>query len=93
MTIIPTRRNTVYAYDPLPEDTRADVTLVGKDMNGKPVRHLLLTQTIDKYQDAIRWAVEMADFMEGPIEIVTMTEAEFELRRERKLYAGMGILR
>lgn len=91
MTIIPTRRNTVYAYDPLPEDTHFDVRLMGKDMDGEPVRHMLPTQTIDKYQATVRWAVEMADFMERPIEIVTLSEADLERRRKRKMYAGMGI--
>lgn len=80
MSVIHTKRNFVCAYEPLPEDRYADIVLVGEDMDGKPKRHRLLTQPIDQYQEAVNWALGMANVMASPIEVMPITAEEYERR-------------
>jgi hypothetical protein len=77
MPIIKTKRNFVAAHDPLPEDCFVHVFLRGSEK-----RHLLSTDTIDHYREAVNWAVGIADAMDQPIEIVPVTGEEY-LRRNR----------
>ncbi|WP_426031070.1 winged helix domain-containing protein [Cypionkella sp. TWP1-2-1b2] len=76
-TVIRTKRNHVYAYDPQPEDAFVYTWLMGSEK-----RHLLTTRTIDQYQAAVDWAVGMADQMANPIEVVTVSGVEY-LKRNR----------
>lgn len=72
MAIITTKRNTVYAYEPLPDDGFVQTYL------GRPTeRHLLGTEGIDAYAATVQWAVGIADQMERPITIVPISAAEF----------------
>jgi len=80
MSVIKTRRNFVCAYEPIAEDYFVETWL-----RGEPNRYRLLTQTIDRYDEAVAWAVGVADEMECPIEVVPITALEFidRLRRQR----------
>ncbi len=80
MTIIKTKQNYVYAYDPMPEDVFVHTWLMGSEK-----RHLLSTQTIDRYQDAVAWAVGMADQMAHPIELVPVDGVEYLMRNREAL--------
>jgi len=80
MSVIHGNRNFVCAYEPLPDDRYVDTVLIGMDMNGQPKRNRLLTQPIEKYQEAVDWADNMADVMAAPIEVVPMTAEEYERR-------------
>jgi hypothetical protein len=71
MSVIKTKRNFVCAYEPLPEDQYVETWLIGSEE-----RHLLLTQPIDCYQEAVDWAVGMADKMALYIDVVPITDAE-----------------
>lgn len=72
MAIITTKRNTVYAYEPLPDDSFVQIYL------GRPTgRHLLGTRGIGAYQSAVKWAVGIADQMAQPITIMPISAAEF----------------
>jgi hypothetical protein len=75
MSIIKTKRNFVCAYEPTEQDSFVEVWLTGDQ------RRLMLTQTIDHYQEAVDWAVSMADQMALPLEVVTVTASEY-LRRQ-----------
>lgn len=63
MAIIRTKRNWVYAYEPLPRD-RWVVTMIGNKR--------LPMQPIDHYHHAVAWAVSMADQFEHHLNIVPM---------------------
>jgi hypothetical protein len=82
MSVIRTKQNFVYAYDPQPEDAFVYTWLMGSEK-----RHLLTTRTIDQYQAAVDWAVGMADQMAHPIEVVTVSGAEY-LKRNRDALEG-----
>lgn len=74
MAIIKTERNVVYAYDPEPGDAFVEVTWHGPpEPDGK---HLVpfggRPQPIEQYQQAVDWAVSMADAMAYPLHVVTM---------------------
>lgn len=87
MPVIHGNRNFVSAYEPLPEDRFVDTVLIGMDIDGQPKRNRLLTQPIEKYQEAVDWAVSMADVMAAPIEVVPMTAEEYERRCHLELLA------
>ena len=82
MTVIRTQRNHVCACDPMPEDAFVHTWVMGSDK-----RHLLTTQTIDRYQAAVDWAAGMADQMAHALEVVTVDGAEY-LRRNRDALEG-----
>jgi hypothetical protein len=68
MSIIKTERNTVYALEPLPEDSFVQTYL------GTPEgRELLTTCHVDDYSRAVADAVRMADRMEYPVTLVPIT--------------------
>jgi hypothetical protein len=80
MAVIKTGRNFVCAYEPLPEDRFVETWL-----NGSEERHLLLTETIDHYDAAVKWAVGMADQMASPMEVIPITEPEHLLRNRARV--------
>ena len=87
MTVIRTKQNYVCAYDPMPEDVFVHTFLMGSEQ-----RHLLSTRTIDHYQDAVDWAVGMADQMAWPIEVVTVDGVEYLKRNRDALEAHLASL-
>lgn len=87
MSVIKTERNFVLAYEPLPEDSFVHTFVIGSEE-----RHLLLTQTIDKYQEAVDFAVSMADQMEMYIEVVPVTGAEYIQRNRERFERGLAAM-
>jgi hypothetical protein len=82
MSIIKTDRNTVYAYEPLPEDCFVQTYL------GTPEgRELLTTCHLDDYSRAVADAVQMADRMDYPVTLVPITASEFTAKHREKLEA------
>ncbi|MBL4917083.1 hypothetical protein [Szabonella alba] len=80
MAILKTDRNTVYAYEPLPEDSFVQTYL------GTPEgRKLLTTCPVADYRAAVGWAVRMADRMAYPVELVPMTAGEFTAKHRDRL--------
>lgn len=75
MGVIKTARNFVCAYEPVAEDCFVETWL-----RGQPRRYRLLTQTIDRYEEAVAWATSMADYMESPIDVIPITATEFLAR-------------
>lgn len=80
MPVYPTKRNTVYALEPLPDDCFVQTYIDGPDG-----RRLLATQHITNYQAAVDWAVGMADQMARPIHIVPISAAEFVKKHRERL--------
>lgn len=93
MAIIKTERNVVYAYDPQPGDAFVEVTWHGPPEEGS--RYLRAfggrPQPVEQYQQAVDWAVSMADAMAYPLHVVT-TPADGLLTAERldRAYATMS---
>lgn len=84
MSVIKTGRNFVCAYEPEPGDSLVVTYLFGEAPTGEGVGHELLTQPIDRYQEAVEWAVAIAEQMAWFIEVVTLTTAEYvNLKREQ----------
>jgi hypothetical protein len=82
MSIIKTERNTVYALEPLPEDSFVQTYL------GTPEgRELLTTCHVDDYSRAVADAVQMADRMDYPVTLVPITASEFTAKHREKLEA------
>lgn len=75
MSVVKTKRNFVCAYEPMALDG-----FVLTFLNGSEERHLRSTQPIEQYEDAVDWAVGIADQMACPIEIVPITASEFAAR-------------
>lgn len=72
MSFIETRRNRVYVARPLPTDTVVATYLYGSERG----RYILKVQPLAHYQAAIDWAISMADYMAGPIELVPYESEE-----------------
>lgn len=72
MSVITTKRNTVYALEPLPDDC-----FVQTYIDSPEGRRRLTTRHITDYADAVDWAVSMADQMAYPIHLVPISAAEF----------------
>ncbi len=72
MSYIQTKRNRVYLSKPLPTDTVVATYLHGTF----GPRHLLCVQPIANYQRSINWALRMADYMAGPIDLMTYESEE-----------------
>lgn len=92
MAIIKTGRNVVYAYDPEPGDAFVEVTWHGPPESGG--RHLVSfggrPQPIERYQEALDWAVSMADAMAYPLHVVTLpTDKVLTAERLERAYASM----
>ena len=80
MAVIKTKRNFVSAHEPLKRDAYVCVWI-----NGIRGRHLLVTLPIDQYPAALCWAVQVADQITQPIEIVPVTSEEYLTRRRRNV--------
>jgi len=78
MSVKHTKRNMVCAYDPLPEDLFVETWLIGSEG-----RFCLSTFPIDRYDEAVAWAVSMSDVMARHIELVPITGEEY-LERNRE---------
>jgi hypothetical protein len=78
MAVIKTTRNFVCAYEPVADDRFVETWL-----RGEPLRYRLLTQPIAKYDEAVRFAVSIADQMASPIDVLPITAGEYinHLRR------------
>ena len=74
MSIITTDRNTVYAYEPLPEDS-----FVQTYLGTAEGRELLTTCNVADYSRAVAEAVRMADRMDYPVTLVPITANELSL--------------
>lgn len=83
MSVIKTERNTVYAYEPLPEDSFVQTYLGTADG-----RKLLTTCHVDDYSSAVADAVRMADQMAYPVTLVPITAPEFAAKHRERL-AGL----
>ncbi len=75
MSVVKTKQNFVCAYEPMALD-RFVLTF----LKGSEERHLLSAQPIEQYEDAVDWAVGIADQMACPIEVVPITASEFAAR-------------
>lgn len=82
MSIIKTDRNTVYAYEPLPEDS-----FVQTYLGTAEGQQLLTTCHLDDYSGAVADAVRMADRMAYPVTLVPITAGEFTAKHREKLDA------
>ncbi|QLQ17649.1 MAG: hypothetical protein HZT43_01345 [Exiguobacterium profundum] len=84
MTVIRTARNLVCAYEPQEQDCFVHTLILGSE-----TRHLLTTQTIEHYREAVDWAVGIADQMEHPLEVVPVDAVEY-LKRHRDALASLS---
>ncbi len=71
MSVVKTNRNYVCAYEPLPEDQYVETWLIGSEQ-----RHLLLVEPIDRYREAVDWAVSVVDRFAAPITVLPVTASE-----------------
>ncbi len=78
MSVKHTKLNMVCAYEPLPEDQFVETWIIGSEK-----RYCLLTQPIEKYREAVNWAVGMADMMARHIDIIPITGDEW-LQKHRE---------
>lgn len=83
MPTIYTQRNYITVGRALPED-RFVATYIMPQHSG---RFLLCTQPIDRLPSAIRWAMDMADYMAGPIDVLPI-KSEDELLRQIAIATG-----
>lgn len=91
MSVIRTTRNRVVFDDPEPGDALVRVVWFGPPQDGK---HLAQFSTrpepIEHFQQAVDWAVSMADQMVHPLYVVPMTfEKAFPPERLQRLAAGL----
>ena len=84
MAVIKTERNFVYAYEPLADDTHV-VTLIVSPTE----RYVLTTQGIEAYDDAVAWAVSMADQMAHGITVLPISGPEFLTANRARLESGL----
>ncbi|SMF85662.1 hypothetical protein SAMN06265365_1704 [Tistlia consotensis] len=82
MPMIHTNRNYIMVGKAFPED-RFVATYIMRDGG----RFLLTTQPIDRLASAVRWALNMADYMAGPIEVLPI-KSEDELLRQIVVAVG-----
>lgn len=82
MPTIYTKRNYIMVGTAL-----ADDRFVATFIHREGARHLLTTQPIDRMPSALRWAMEMADYMAGPIEVLPI-KSEDELLRQIVVAVG-----
>ncbi|TAN52559.1 MAG: hypothetical protein EPN26_07840 [Rhodospirillales bacterium] len=76
MPTVYTERNYVMVGNALPDDRFVAIFI---HLEGG--RHLLTTQPIDRMPSALRWAMEMADYMAGPIEVLPIKSGPSPLWR------------
>ncbi|MBV7409629.1 hypothetical protein [Maritimibacter sp. DP1N21-5] len=72
MSYIETKRNQVHVGRPLATDTVVATFLHGST----GPRRLLCVQPLANYQRAVNWALSMADYMAGPIELLPYESEE-----------------
>ncbi len=92
MSIISTKRNTVYAYEPEEGDAFVKVTWHGPPDQGNVYRRAFnaTPQPIEEYQDAVDWAVSMADQMLYPLHVLPMRPDQvFTQKRLQRLVDNM----
>jgi hypothetical protein len=85
MPAIYTRRNHVMVGKVLPEDRFVATYIMPKDSG----RYLLTVQPIDRLASAVRWALDMADYMAGPIEVLTIA-SEDDLMKQLVTVTAFG---
>lgn len=73
MPVHMTKRNLVGAYEPLPDDMMVRTIIIGGD--GK--LRTLTTQHINQYNQAVEWAVSMADQFEYQVYVVPISAEEY----------------
>ncbi|MQB43029.1 hypothetical protein [Rhizobium sp. ICMP 5592] len=84
MAVIRTKRNQfVYAYEAEPQD-RWVKTLIGN--------HCLTVQHISEYQQAVDWAVSMADQFDPPLTILPFDVNDFVKLNRDRLERGLALL-
>lgn len=76
MTIIHTKRNTVYAYEPQPDDVLVQAGWGAPNDDGTCRRLLLPYQPITEYQATVDWAVSVADQFAHPIHVVALNHRD-----------------
>ncbi len=92
---IQTTRNVVITEQPEPDDVLVRVSLMvpGDEPGTRSVRHLPY-QPVSEYQEAVDWAVGMADSMAYPIHVVPLSHNDiFRTKRWdpfREFIAGMN---
>lgn len=85
MSVIKTKANYVYAYEPQAGDTHVSTLILSPTE-----RYVLTTQGIEAYQAAVNWAVSMADVMARPITILPISAAEFIKANRARLENGLA---
>ena len=85
MSVIKTKANYVYAYEPQADDTHVWTLILSPTE-----RYVLTTQGIEAYQAAVNWAVSMADVMARPITILPITAVEFIKANRARLENGLA---
>ena len=77
---IQTTRNVVITEQPEPDDVLVRVSLMvpGDEPGTRSVRHLPY-QPISEYQEAVAWAVSMADRMAHPLHVVPLNHRDILL--------------
>lgn len=78
MAIIHTKRNTVYAYDPQPDDVLVSVGWSAPGDDGIHRRTISLPyRPIYEYAAAVDWATNIADKMAYPIHVLPLNHRDF----------------
>ena len=83
MSIIKTERNHVYAYDPLPRDSWVETLIGNRRMSMQPIAH---------YEQAVAWAVSMADQFDPPIHIVPIDANDLSALHGEQLERGLAAM-
>jgi hypothetical protein len=81
MAVYHTKRNMVAAYEPEPQD-RWVKTVIGT--------RCLLVQHIDQYQQAVDWAVSMADQFDPPLHILPFDVNDMVKLNRHRLERGLA---
>lgn len=91
MPVIHTSRNRVVADEPEAADAFVQVVWFGPPQDGRHRKQFhTRAQPIEQYQEAVDWAVGMADAMEHPLYVVPLTvERAYPRERLERLAAGM----
>lgn len=77
MPMIHTKRNYVMVGRASPDDQYVATYIMPQNEG----RYLLTTQPIEQFETAVRWAMEMADFMAGPIEVLPIRSPDDLVRQ------------
>jgi hypothetical protein len=88
MTIIRTQRNMVRVFEPQPEHDMFVETLTCPN-DGSNVYRTLFVQPIAHWQEALDWAVEIADQMKSPVIIAAIGGKSFLRRHEQRVQRAL----